>query len=448
MTFQVETPSALSSMSVQKNSSRKRLIVVAVLVCLMIAAGTAWLKNSQPKNTATINTSQSTNKLDGQNPAGTKIVPVVAAVARQQNLEIHLLALGTVTPLKTVTVRSRVEGQLMSVSFEEGQLVKQGDLLALIDPRPFEVQLALANGQLARDQAILEKAEADLTRYQTLLKQESISGQLVDNQISLVRQSKAAVQTSQGNVDNAKLQLSYTRITAPISGRLGLHLIGAGNVVRASDQNGIATITQLQPVGVVFSIPEDSLPRIMKLLHNDEKIPVEAFDRAQKEKLGKGRLLAADNQIDSTTGTIKLKAEFANTEGGLFANQFVNIKIPVETRKNAVVIPSAAIQRGANGTFVYVVKADKSVTVTPVNIGAVQGEMTSIDSGITAGMQVVIEGADNLREGSKVTLRESPAVPSTSSPPTTVQGQTNTKSNSAAKLNAATDATDRPAVKS
>lgn len=421
-------------------SQRKK--VTTILICAAGAAALAWFAYSGSKKPTDINLAQAAAKSDGKATPSSRPVPVVTAQARQQNLEVNLLALGTVTPLNSVTIRSRVEGQLLSVPFEEGQLVKQGDLLALIDPRPFEVQLALANGQLARDQAILEKAETDLTRYQTLLKQESISGQLVDNQASLVRQSKAAVQASQGNVDNAKLQLSYTKITAPISGRLGLHLVSAGNVVRTSDPNGIATITQLQPVGVVFSIPEDSLPRIMKLLRNDEKVPVEAYDRGQKEKLGKGRLLAADNQIDASTGTIKLKAEFANADNGLFANQFVNVKLPVDTIKNAIVIPSAAIQRGANGTFVYLVKSDKTVAVTPVKIGVAQGEVTSIESGLAAGALVVVEGADGLRDGATVSVKEVPTQTRSQ------QGERETHATLTSGTSPAATSTDRIAVKS
>ena len=290
-------------------------------------------------------------------------------------------------------------------------MVQAGDLLAQIDPRPFEVQLTLATGQLARDQALLDNARTDLERYRMLLEQDSISRQQVDTQESLVRQYKAAAQADQGAVDNAKLQLAHARVVAPIGGRVGLRQVGPGNIVRASDANGIVVITQLQPISVVFPIPEDALPRVMKRLRAGDRIPVDAFDRALKEKLGSGRLLTADNQIDTATGTIKLKAEFPNTDGALFANQFVNVRMPVETRPNATLAPTAAIQRGAAGTFVYVVKGDQTVAVTPVKVGPVQGEITAIDSGVSAGTMVVVDGADRLREGAKVELvvRDAPA---------------------------------------
>ncbi|MET0681962.1 MAG: MdtA/MuxA family multidrug efflux RND transporter periplasmic adaptor subunit [Casimicrobiaceae bacterium] len=338
----------------------------------------------------------------GRADAALRPTPVVAAPVRQGTLDIYLFALGTVTPVNAVVVRSRVDGQLMKVAFEEGQMVKAGDLIAQIDPRPFEVQLTLANGQRARNQALLENAKVDVARYRTLLEQDSISRQQVDTQESLVRQYEAALQADQGNIDNAKLQLTYTRVVAPISGRVGLRQVNPGNIVRASDANGIVVITQLSPIGVVFPIPEDALPRVMKRLRAGDRIPVEAFDRAQKEKLGSGRLLTADNQIDTATGTIKLKAEFPNADGALFANQFVNVRMPVETRSNATLAPTAAIQRGAAGTFVYVVKDDKTVAVTPVVVGSTQGETAAIDSGVAPGALVVVDGADRLREGAKV----------------------------------------------
>lgn len=283
-------------------------------------------------------------------------------------------------------------------------MVKAGDLLAQIDPRSFEVQLTLATGQLARDQALLENARIDLERYRTLLAQDSISRQQVDTQESLVRQYEAAVQGGQGGIDSAQLQLTHARVVAPISGRVGLRQVDPGNIVRTGDANGIVVITQLQPIGVVFPIPEDALPRVMKRLRAGVHIPVEAYDRAQKEKLGSGRLLTVDNQIDIATGTIKLKAEFSNADNALFANQFVNVRMPVETRANATLVPTAAIQRGAAGTFVYVVRDDLTVAVTPVKVGATQGEITTIDSGIALGAKVVVDGVDRLREGAKVEL--------------------------------------------
>lgn len=283
-------------------------------------------------------------------------------------------------------------------------MVGAGDLIAEIDPRPFEVQLTLATGQLARDQALLENARIDLERYRTLLGQDSISRQQVDTQESLLRQYQAAVQSDQGGIDNAKLQLTHARIVAPISGRVGLRQIDPGNIVRATDATGIVVITQLQPIAIVFPIPEDALPRVMKRLRAGDRIPVEAFDRAQKEKLGSGRLLTVDNQIDTATGTVKLKAEFSNADSTLFANQFVNVRMPLETRQNATLLPTAAVQRGAAGTFVYVVKDDLTVTVTPVKLGPVQGEVSTVESGVPAGAKVVIDGADRLREGVKVEL--------------------------------------------
>jgi multidrug efflux system membrane fusion protein len=378
--------------------------VAITILALAAVGGAVWYASSRPGDSATTASHQGAGEPEGRGDSLPRATPVVAAPVRQGNLDIYLFALGTVTPLNTVVVRPRVDGQIMSIAFEEGQLVKAGDLLAQIDPRPFEVQLALATGQLARDQALLDNARADLERYRALLAQDSISGQLVDTQKSLVRQYTAAVQAGQGGIDNAKLQLANARVVAPISGRVGLRQIGPGNIVRASDANGLVVITQLQPVGVVFSIPEDALPRVMKRLRTSDRVPVDAYDRAQKEKLGKGRLLAADNQIDTATGTIKLKAEFPNADGALFANQFVNVRMPVETRLKATLAPTAAIQRGAAGTFVYVVKDDQTVVVTPVKTGPTQGEITVIDGGVSAGAMVVIDGADRLREGTKVEI--------------------------------------------
>jgi multidrug efflux system membrane fusion protein len=338
----------------------------------------------------------------GDRAAG--VIPVSVATVRQGAFDVNLFALGTVVPLNTVLVRSRVDGQVMRVAFEEGQMVSAGDLLAEIDPRPFEVQLTLATGQLARNQALLENARIDLDRYRTLLKQDSISRQQVDTQESLLRQYEAAVQSDQGGIANARLQLTHARIVAPISGRVGLRQVDPGNIVRATDATGIVVITQLQPIGVVFPIPEDALQRVMKRLRAGDRVPVDAFDRAQKEKLGSGRLLTVDNQIDTATGTVKLKAEFPNTDSALFANQFVNVRMPLETRQNATLIPTAAVQRGAAGTFVYVVKDDLTVSVTPVKLGPVQGEISTVDSGVAAGAKVVIDGADRLRDGAKVEL--------------------------------------------
>ena len=369
-----------------------------------MAVGAAlWQLGFRSSETAKVN-SRGMTEPGGRVDPSLRATPVLAAPVRQGSLDLYLYALGTVTPLNAVVVRSRVDGQLMKVAFAEGQMVKADDLLAQIDPRPFEVQLTLATGQLARDQALLENARADLERYRTLLAQDSISRQQVDTQESLVRQYEAAVQADQGGIDNAKLQLTHARITAPIGGRVGLRLVDPGNIVRAGDANGIVVITQLQPIGVVFPIPEDALPRVMKRLRAGDRVPVEAYDRAQREKLGSGRLLTADNQIDTATGTIKLKAEFPNADGALFANQFVNVRMPVETRTNATLVPTAAIQRGAAGTFVYVVKDDLTVTVTPVQVGATQGEITAIDRGVPPGARVVVDGADRLREGAKVEL--------------------------------------------
>lgn len=382
---------------------RKRGLTIIAIVALAMIGALVWYAGSRPDSAKNQGARNATDR-SGRADRSAGAIPVVVAPVRQGAFDVYLFALGTVTPLNTVLVRSRVDGQIMRVAFEEGQMVSAGDLLAEIDPRPFEVQLTLATGQLARNQALLENARIDLGRYRTLLAQDSISRQQVDTQESLLRQYEAAVQSDQGGIANARLQLTHARIVAPISGRVGLRQVDPGNIVRATDATGIVVITQLQPIGIVFPIPEDALPRVMKRLRAGDRIPVEVFDRAQKEKLGSGRLLTVDNQIDTATGTVKLKAEFPNADNTLFANQFVNVRLPLETRQNATLLPTAAVQRGAAGTFVYVVKDDLTVVVTPVKLGPVQGETSTVDSGVAAGAKVVIDGADRLRDGTKVEL--------------------------------------------
>ncbi len=342
-----------------------------------------------------------------------RALPVVAAPVRKGTIDVYLNALGTVTPRNVVVVHARVDGELMRVGFKEGQLVKAGDLVAEIDPRPFQVQLTQAVGQMAKDQALLKNAQLDLERYQTLLSQDSISKQQVDTQAALVRQYEGTVQSDQGAIDSAKLQLTYSRVTAPITGRVGLRQVDPGNVVHASDATGLVVITQLQPITVIFPVPEDNVPRVLKRLQDGEAIPVEAWDRDGKVKLATGKLLTVDNQIDTSTGTVKLKAEFGNENLALFPNQFVNVRMLINALSDATLIASAAIQRGAPGTFVYVVKDDKSVSVVPVKLGPVQGETTAIASGLAPGDLVVVDGADKLREGAMVDLitRDAPAAP-------------------------------------
>ena len=332
------------------------------------------------------------------------VVAVAAVTATQGDFPVYLTGLGTVTALRTVTVRSRVDGELIRVAFKEGQMVKEGDLLAEIDPRSFQVQLMQAEGQLFRDEALLKNARTDLVRYKTLLEEDSIAAQQTVTQESLVKQYKGTVEMDRGLVANAKLQLSYARITAPISGRLGLRLVDQGNMVKASDTNGLVVITQIQPIAVVFTLPEDDLQSVMKQFRSGKGLSIEAYDRRGEVKLAEGHLLAVDNQIDTSTGTVKLKGQFANEDGALFANQFVNVKMLMDILHSVMIIPAAAVQRGTMGTFVYVVKADQTVSVRPLTLGPAEGEKVAVLQGLQPNEKVVVDGADKLREGMKVKL--------------------------------------------
>jgi len=293
----------------------------------------------------------------------------------------------------------------MTVRFQEGQIVKTGDLLAEIDPRPLNAQLTQYEGQLARDQALLENARLDLERYQVLWEQDSIPRQQLDTQVSLVHQYEGTVKNDEGQIEATKVQLIYCRITSPIGGRVGLRLVDPGNIVHAADTAGIVVITQLQPITVVFTIPEDNIPAVLGKLSQGVKLEVDAYDREQQKKLSTGSLLTIDNQVDPTTGTVKLKAVFENTDNRLFPNQFVNARLLLDTKRGATTVPAATIQRTSRGAFVYVVKPDKTATVRPVTVGVTEGDTVTIESGIEVGEQIVVDGADRLREGSRVDLQ-------------------------------------------
>ena len=393
-----------------RRSWGRRLIWLLLVVAIIAAA--VWYfprPQTQPKE-------------GGRGQAGAP-VPVGVSPVEKGDMPVTLSQLGTVTPLATVTVKTQLSGYLVQVAFQEGQMVTKGDFLAQIDPRPYQVALEQAQAQLAKDQALLKNAQVDLQRYNTLVAQNSVATQTRDTQVSLVAQDEATVKADQAQIDAQKLNLTYCRIVSPVTGRVGLRQVDAGNYVQNSDPNGIVVVTQLQPISVIFTLPEDNLPQVFKRWHAGAVLPVTAYDRTGATELEKGTLNTIDNQIDTTTGTVKLRAMFNNEQWVLFPNQFVNIQLTVDTMHDVDIVPSAAIQRGAPGTFVYVVKPEKIVAVQKVKLGPSDGQRIAILSGLEPGESVVTDGADRLRDGAKVTLAPAEPAASAAAGPPQPQGQ-------------------------
>jgi membrane fusion protein, multidrug efflux system len=391
------------------NTSRPRshLGVWIVIIVLVILAVVAYRLHS-----SSVAASKS------KDPSNAAISVGVSAV-QKRDVPYFLTGLGTVTALNTVTLHSRVDGQIMAVFFREGQFVHKGDVLAEIDTRPFQVALEQAEGQLAKDVATQNNAKTDLSRYQQLWQAGVIPRQQLDSQQATVSQFDGAIKSDQAAIDNQKLQLTYCRITSPIDGRVGLRLVDAGNIVHASDTNGMIVITQVEPIAVVFTLPEDTLPQVVAQMKGSRQLAVEAYSRDNDTMIAEGRLLTIDNQIDPTTGTIKLKAQFDNRGLALWPNQFVNARLLINVRQNALVIPTAAVQSGTQGPFVYVLGSDNKVQVRSVQVDFAQGNISVVRQGVTPGEQIVVDGADKLQSDAAVTPHPASlnATPSANSAP-------------------------------
>lgn len=373
---------------------------IAAILVLLTMAGLAWI---------IVRPSAVEKPVDALADTA-RPIPVGVATAVASDFGVTLAALGTVTPLATVSVKPEVSGKLVQIFYQEGQMVKNGDVLAEIDPRPYQNVLHQAEGQLMRDQALLQNAEIDVERYRRLVKQDSAPRQQLDTQEALVHQYQGTVKIDQALVDNAQLNLDYCRIKAPVSGRVGLRLVDLGNYVTSGDANGIVVITVLQPITVVFPVAEDHLPAVMKQILAGNKLPVEAYDRGGSTLLAKGILATVDNQVDPTTGTVKFKAQFDNKDFALFPSQFVNVRLLVDTLRNAIVVPTAAIQYGPTGAFVYSVGDNDTVSMLPVKLSRAELDKVAVLSGLAPGARVVIAGADRLRDGAKVKVAEGKAV--------------------------------------
>ena len=399
--------------STRSTQQGKALPWIIAVVLIVAAAGSGWWWYSR-QSTAVAGAPTATGAAAKGAPAGVsgqgnarfgganRVQPVSVATARLQDIRVTVTAIGTIAAANTAVVRTKVNGELKALHFKEGQMVRAGALLAEIDSRSFVIALSQAHGTLARDQAQLQNAKVDLERFRDLVAKDAAPKQQLDTQDALVRQLQGSVLSDQAQVDNAKLQLSYTRVIAPISGLAGLKQADLGNVVRTADANGIVSITQTQPVNVVFAVPDTQLPKITKQLKIGEILRVEAWDRDQKTKLADGKVASTDNSIDTTTGTIKLKALFGNLDGGLFPNQFVNVRLQMDTLKDAVAVPSAAVLKGTQGNYVYAVNADKTVSVRRVRPGASDGDWMSVEGEVKVGDVVVTDGTDRLREGASV----------------------------------------------
>src|ERR1700760_2620766 len=388
----LEEAPPLGSPQTAKRRSGRRFVLTALVILLVVGGIVWWTKQApQPEQAGR-----------GRNSAPMSIVP--EAVGRG-DIGININALGTVTSLATVTVRTQISGYLMKIDFTEGNEVKKGDLLAEIDPRPYEAALAQAKGNLAKDQATLKGAQVDLTRYQGLAAQNAVPHQTLDTQVALVAQDQGAVEADTAAVKSAEVNLQYTRILSPLDGRVGLRQVDQGNYVTPGDTNGIVVITQLKPISVLFTVPEDNLQAIAKRLQSGAVLPAAALDRGGGKKIADGTLMTFDSQIDPTTGTIKLRAQFPNDTEALYPNQFVNVQLLLDTHKNVTTMPTAGVQRGVPGTFVYLVNADDTVSVRKIELGITDGDRVEVKSGLQPGDKNVGDRADKLRDGRKINLR-------------------------------------------